>query len=123
MAKILSVGYSRKRVLERTRVLRRAGYEVIATTDAAMAELLAASADLDLLVLGSTLGTAERNRIAARARAHNPQVRIVMLYQGSIEHAELADALLGQLQPEALVEAVRLLLADDQQQAQRSGAV
>jgi len=122
MSRILCVGYSQKNVQERTQALVRAGYEVVATTDARAAETEAGTSQLDLIVLGYTLGSAERNRIATRARARNPRVRIVMLYRGSIQNAELADALLGIASAEALVETVRLLLRQNEKHAQSSGA-
>jgi len=57
------------------------------------------------------LAVKDRIRVAPYARRHNPNVRIIVLYRGSIDNAEMADAVLNAaVDPQDLLQALQELL-------------
>ena len=53
----------------------------------------------------------DRIRVTQYARRHNPNVRIIVLYRGSIDNAEMADAVLNAaVDPQDLLQALQELL-------------
>ncbi len=107
--RVLSVGRIAEVMAARSALLRSAGYTVSAarTTADAMALL---SEPHHVVVFGHAVPEAERNLIAGAARKSCPGVKVIMLYIGAIQNAELADALLAANgSPQALIRAIEHL--------------
>lgn len=111
-------GYSRRVVLVGTfadpgllgRTLERAGFLVhTATVEQALDN--ATELNAGALIIGVGLAVKDRIRVAQYARRHNPNVRIIVLYRGSIDNAEMADAVLNAaVDPQDLLQALKELL-------------
>lgn len=93
--KVLCFGKTEERVARRCEVLRAAGYSATGVGDYQAAAQAAESTEYDALVLGQQVDEAERNELARKMRRANPDLLIVMLYDGSIRSTELADAILN----------------------------
>jgi DNA-binding response OmpR family regulator len=94
-ARVLSVGYLVEQLQDRNQRLRKAGFTVDSTSDSDRAFALASANHYDCTVLGLAVPESVRNDIAAAVREKNPAAIVVMLYWGSIQNAELADAVLS----------------------------
>jgi DNA-binding NtrC family response regulator len=92
--RVLSVGKIPELLFERNNLLRAAGYKVNTARTAADAMALLGRPH-QVVIFGHAVPEDERNLIAAAARASYPKVKIIMLYMGAIQKAELADALLS----------------------------
>jgi DNA-binding response OmpR family regulator len=121
--KILSFGYRLDRLTSRSERLRDAGYIVDMASDASQAEFLARKNCYAAAVLGAAVPTRDRNRIAELILAKNRACAIVMLYEGSIRNAELADAVLNcDTAEQNLPETIRHLLSQRRQEASSQAA-
>lgn len=106
--KILSVGFLVEPLLKRSAALSHAGFTVATISNAAKASRLLQEMEYDALVLGPAIPEPLRNSLALAARRRNPHIAIVMLYTGSIDNAEQADAVLNASTAEQnLAEAIR----------------
>jgi DNA-binding response OmpR family regulator len=107
--RVFSMGFDLALLERRNRALLDAGYEVESAQSAEQARA-ACDGEYDAAVFGHRVPVELRNEIAGRIRKANPGVKIVMIYRGATEHAELASAVLSAGDPQRIVEALRLLL-------------
>jgi DNA-binding NtrC family response regulator len=106
--KILSVGFLVEPLLRRSAGLSREGFTVETISNAAKAARSLRETEYDALVLGPAIPEPLRNSLALTARRRNLHIAIVMLYSGSIDNAEQADAVLNASTAEQnLAEAIR----------------
>lgn len=106
--RILSVGFLVEHLVRRSAALSLAGFTVATISNAAKASRLLREADYDALVLGPSIPEALRNGLALTGKRRNPHIAVVMLYAGSIENAEQADAVLNaSTADQNLAEAIR----------------
>ena len=92
------------------KTLERAGFAVHAAT---VEQALDNSPEFcaGALIIGVGLAAKDRIRVAQYARRHNPNVRIIVLYRGSIDNAEMADAVLNvAVEAQDLLQALQGLL-------------
>lgn len=118
--RVLSVGRDQQLLQWRNNLLRNHGYQV---TDARTASdaMAALGKRHDLIIFGHAVPEQERNQIAAAARSSQPAAKIIMLYLGTIRHAELADALLSvHGTPDDLLRTIEHLLAERNQASSSS---
>jgi CheY-like chemotaxis protein len=94
MAKILVVGYNRNFIEERRRWLRASGHTVASAETMGEALRRTQSGAYEVIVLGQTVSRQQRDSLLATAKRINPGTKILVFYSGTIDHAELADALL-----------------------------
>ena len=112
MQRVLSVGYVVGPFKQRNAVLAAAGLDVREAMSVKDGIALLDAEDFDVLVLGFALPTEDRNKLARAARKRSPRTRIIMLYDGRIVSAELADAIIGADDPHQVVETIRLISED-----------
>jgi hypothetical protein len=113
--KVISFGYSLEWLRARNQKLSDAGFRVYDAFDEPSARRLVAKAGSSALITGHLVPEAVRNRVAHEARRVNPNIAIVMLYDGRIENAALADAALNTVTADHnLAEVVRHLVAEKQ---------
>lgn len=93
MARILLIGYEHEWLEDRRGGLRAAGHTVTCAHNFDQALRSIQSGKLDVVVLGHAVPLAHRNKLAAAAKRANPSTRVLILYSASVDHAELADAL------------------------------
>jgi DNA-binding NtrC family response regulator len=120
--RIFSFGYRLDRLVKRSERLREAGYTVDMTSEFSQVEFLVKRNSYAAAVLGAAIPEQLRSQIARTMLARNPECVIVMLYEGSIRNAELADAVLNYDTAEQnLPETIRHLLSQrGQKQAQKA---
>ena len=94
MLSILLYGHDRAALGQQEAALMEAGFKVAAVTTKRLAEKLARRRH-DAIILGYSLQKTDRNQVAALFKQANPHGCIVMTYAGSIDGAELADAVLS----------------------------
>jgi hypothetical protein len=110
MASILSIGVDKKALADRQRVLREAGFEVVSSGLDDSLDVLARSTRFRVAIFGPSVPEEARNRIAAKLIRSSPQIKIVMLYEGKIRKAEMANAVLASaVRPKDLVQTIRYL--------------
>ena len=95
MCRVLSVEYSILHLVKRQVTLRRAEIPVESASSLREALALLRLGELNVAVLGHGIPEAERNRIADTLLETKPNIRIVMMYAGSINNADHADAVLS----------------------------
>ena len=106
--KILSVGFLMEPLVRRSVALSREGFTVATISNAAKAARCLRETQYDALVLGPAIPEPLRNDLALAAKRRNPYIGVVMLYTGSIDNAEQADAVLNASTAEQnLAEAIR----------------
>ena len=106
--KILSVGFLVEPLVKRSAALSHAGFTVITISNAAKAARSLRETEYDAMVLGPAIPEPLRNSLALTAKRRNAHIAVVMLYTGSIENAEQADAVLNASTAEQnLAEAIR----------------
>jgi len=93
VARILLIGYEDGWLEDRRGGLRAAGHTVSCAHSLEQGLRSIQSGRFDVLVLGHAIPLAQRNRLAQAAKRANPSTRVLILYSASVEHAELADAL------------------------------
>ena len=93
MARILLIGYEHGWLEDRRGGLREAGHTVSCAHSFDQGLRSAHSGKFDVLVLGHAIPLAQRNKLAQAAKHANPETRVLILYSASVDHAELADAL------------------------------
>ena len=111
MCRVLSVEYSIPYLVKRHVALRRAEIGVESASSLREAMALLRLGEFDVAVLGHAIPEAERDRIADTLLETKPSMRIVMMYTGSISHAEHADAVLSIDGEQHLVPTIRTLTA------------
>jgi DNA-binding NtrC family response regulator len=110
--KILSVGFLVEPLVRRSVALSREGFTVATISNAAKAALSLRESEYDALVLGPAIPEPLRNSLALTAKRRNPHIAVVMLYAGSIDNAEQADAVLNASTAEQnLAEAIRHVMS------------
>jgi DNA-binding NtrC family response regulator len=95
MCRVLSIEYSVPFLVKRHVMLRRAEIPVESASSLREALALLRLGEFDVAVLGHGIPDEERNRIADTLLQTKPNIRIVMMYSGSITHADHADAVLS----------------------------
>jgi|ERR1043166_159864 len=95
MAAILLVGHLAPLLRDRERVLRKAGHDVIALTVGKDHLRHATQRDFDVVIIGHAVPERQRQRLLQSVKSRSPQAAIVLFYRGSIQNAELADAILN----------------------------
>ncbi len=96
MCQVLSIEYSIPYLVKRHVTLRRAEIPVESASSLREALALLRLGDFDVAVLlGHGIPDEERIRIADTLLQTKPNIRIVMMYSGSIAHADHADAVLS----------------------------
>ena len=95
MAAILLVGHLAPLLRDRERVLRRAGHDVVAITAGQDHLRYATQKDFDVVIIGHAVPERQRQRLLQSLKSRSPQAAIVLFYRGSIQNAELADAVLN----------------------------
>ena len=95
MAAILLVGHMAPLLRERERVLRRAGHDVVAITVGNDHLRYATQKDFDVVIIGHAVPERQRHRLLQSVKSRSPHVAVVLFYRGSIQNAELADAILN----------------------------
>ena len=95
MAAILLVEHLAPLLRDRERVLRRAGHDVVAITVGHDYLRCATQRDFDIVIIGHAVPERQRQRLLQCVKSRSPQAAIVLFYRGSIQNAELADAVLN----------------------------
>jgi len=111
MCRVLSVEYSVPYLVKRHVALRRAEIAVESASSLREAMALLRLGEFDVVVLGHGIPETERNRIADTLLETKPSMRIVMMYAGSISHADHADAVLSIDGEQHLVPTIKTLTA------------
>lgn len=93
MARILLIGYEDGWLEDRRGGLRAAGHIVSCAHSFDQGLRSLQSGKFDVLVLGHAIPLAQRNTLAQAAKRTNPETRVLILYSASVDHAEVADAL------------------------------
>ena len=114
MCRVLSIEYSIPYLVKRHVTLRHADIPVESASTLREVTALLRLGDFDVAVLGHTIPEAERTRIANTLLETKPNIRIVMMYSGSIERADHADAVLSVEGEQHLVPTIRSLTARTQ---------
>ena len=110
MARVLSVGYLEEFLKRRNEHIAHGGHAVIPATSIAQSLTLANEDKFDVMVFGHFVPAEDRNTIARYFKEHFPQISVIFLYEGHIEKAELADAILNvNGDPEDLVQTITYL--------------
>ena len=111
MYRILTVGMLLDLLKVRNETLRAAGFEVSSCAGTSHAKWLFRKHRHPIVVIGHAVPTAERNQFAAYLRRTSPQTKIVFLYEGRAEGAQLADAIVNVEEgPAYVVQTVQYLL-------------
>jgi len=111
MCRVLSVEYSVPYLVKRHVALRRAEIAVESASSLREAMALLRLGEFDVAVLGHGIPQTERDRIADVLLETKPSMRIVMMYAGSISHADHADAVLSIDGEQHLVPTIKTLTA------------
>jgi len=120
MASILSIGVKKKLLAQRHKLLRESGFDVVSSTLGDTLKQLASDSRFRVAIFGSGVPEATRSKFAAALIRNCPHIKIVMLYEGGIRKAEMADAVLSaKVSPDDLVQTIHYLL--DKQQLDRRG--
>jgi hypothetical protein len=120
MASILSIGVDKTLLAERHRMLRDAGFQVVPTGLGESFEPLASDPQFQVAIFGPFVPEAARNQAAACLLRNCRHIKIIMIYQGTIRKAEMADAVLSiNVSCEDLVQTVHYLI--DKQSQDRRG--
>ena len=114
MCRVLSIEYSIPYLVKRHVTLRHAEIPVESASSLREATALLRLGDFDVAVLGHNIPESERNRLADTLLETKPNIRIVMIYSGSIDHADHADAVLRVEGEQHLVPTIRSLTARTQ---------
>jgi DNA-binding response OmpR family regulator len=94
MFRILSFGCQREFLRLRHQALERAGLSVISVTTRDEAERLIRTKPFQVLIIGHTVPMKDRMEVALLAKSVQ-KMAVIFLYDGSIRHAESADAILS----------------------------
>jgi len=111
MCRVLSVEYSVPYLVKRHVAPRRAEIAVESASSLREAMALLRLGEFDVAVLGHGIPETERDRIADTLLETKPGMRIVMMYAGSISHADHADAVLSIDGEQHLVPTIKTLTA------------
>jgi DNA-binding NtrC family response regulator len=111
MCRVLSVEYSIPYLVKRHVALRKVEIAVESASSLREATALLRLGEFDVAVLGHGIPEAERDRIADYLLESKPNIRIVMMYSGSISHADHADAVLSIDGEQHLVPTIKTLAA------------
>ena len=111
MCRVLSIEYSIPYLVKRHVTLRHAEIPVESASSLREATALLRLGDFDVAVLGHNIPESERNRLADTLLETKPNIRIVMMYSGSIDHADHADAVLSIDGEQHLVATIKSLTA------------
>lgn len=112
MAKIFLIGYSKELLALRRKRLREVGHAVVTAETLGEALRKLQSGAYDVMVLGQAVPPNQRHSLVATAKRINPRTKVVVLYSATINHAELADALLdAEASVDDLLHAVEYLIS------------
>ena len=95
MCRVLSVDNSIPYLVKRHVALKRAEIPVESASTLREAMQLMRLGEFDVAVLGHAIPEDERNRIASVLLETKPDMRIIMMYSGSIANADHSDAVLS----------------------------
>jgi DNA-binding NtrC family response regulator len=109
MCRVLSVEYSIPYLVKRHVALRRAEIAVESVSSLREAMALLRLGDFDVAVLGHGIPQTERDCLADHLLEKKPNIRIVMMYSGSIRRAEHADAVVSVEGEQHLIPAIKAL--------------
>ena len=110
MARVLSVGYLQDFLKKRNEHIAQGGHKVIPAMSIEQSLALARDDKFDVMVFGHFVPTQDRNTIARYFKEHFPHIAVIFLYEGHIEQAELADAILNVYgDPQDLVQTITYL--------------
>ena len=91
------------------RTLGEAGF-IVQTATVQQALYNASEMNPGVLILGEGLAVQDRMRFIRGARRRDANVRVILLYRGSVDNAELADAVLSvAVDPKDLVQTIQEL--------------
>lgn len=93
--KLLSLASNHESAAARKQAFLQAGFDVELARSCQQATAFIKQGDYEVRVVGDCVQERERNRAAATFKRRNADGLIVFLYHGSINHAELANALLS----------------------------
>ena len=107
---VLNIGVSQSYLIRREQILHDAGFAVVnSSVEEAKASL--ANSDVCLVIFGHLVPASDRLTISGALRKSNPHIRIVVMYDHSVQRTESADAVLQRDVPaERLVHTVEYLL-------------
>jgi hypothetical protein len=94
MFTVLSLGYDRRRLLSRHKVLVAAGFRVTSVDNKDDVLRLLRSHRFHVLVIGHLVPMEDRNEVASQGKFLQ-NARVVLLYKGRISRTEMADAVLS----------------------------
>jgi len=94
MFTVLSLGYDRRRLLSRHKVLVAAGFHVTSVDNRDDVLRLLKSRRFHVLVIGHLVPMEDRNEVASQGKFLQ-NARVVFLYKGRISRTEMADAVLS----------------------------
>jgi hypothetical protein len=94
MFTVLSLGYDRRRLLSRHKVLVAAGFRVTSVDNKDDVLRLLRSHRFHVLVIGHLVPMEDRNEVASQGKFLQ-NVRVVLHYKGRISRTEMADAVLS----------------------------
>ncbi len=110
--RILAYGEDTLVISTRAMILRRAGYEVIHTTQAAELIPLLRGVAFDLLLVGDSIRMLENVRMVKRLREHFPELPIVMVQDEKEDHDPWSTAFVSS-NPEQMLNCIVLVLDAD----------
>lgn len=108
---LLNIGVDVAQVRRRHQILTDAGFKVLDAESVERALKLATSPDVQVAIFGHRISARERLQISTALKRRNPAIRIVVMYETSVQKTELADAVLQIHLPAAdLVHSIEYLL-------------
>ena len=108
MQRVLSVGYALAPFKQRNAVLSAAGLAVREAIGLVQALGMLNDNQFDVVVMGSALTIADRDKLAHAVKLHGTATKIIMLYDGRITGTELADAIIAADDPQRVVDTIQL---------------
>ena len=109
MQKILSVGSIPDLLKQRTAALTAAGLSVSEAAGLAQGLRMINADQFEIVILGYSLQSDERDKLARAVRRCMRDCKIIMLYEGRITGTEMADAIIAADDPQRVVEAIQML--------------
>jgi DNA-binding NtrC family response regulator len=92
--KVLSFGYRKPLLAARHKLLKQARLDVVSVSSKTQALRVLEQKSFDVVVIGHHVPAEVRDLVARRAKTRL-KAGVIFLYQHSIDHAEVADAVLS----------------------------